>query len=582
MRKNIILEEILKKYDEELENTKDSDKVFEFFSAAQILKDEDFDSAELESGLIGGGNDNGIDGIFILLDNKLVNSLEEIESMKNIKILTIHFHQYKNNYKISEDVILKFNNAFQDILCFENSLKGWNEELKEKILLIRKVIMRTAQYGPEINFIIRHVSKGKKVDIEDNHSYYNKVKNMEEIIKKSDVPSINIDFDFIGSDELNKFYKLKPSYSLELSIIDTPLNLEFGNDNNIGYIAVVNLKSYYKFIVDDKTKKIKKFLFDANVRDFQNGTLVNKQIKETLINEKKIDFWWLNNGVTIIASKSNQVGKTLHLENVQIVNGLQTSFSIYENINNEVNENRTLLVKIIISKDQATIDKIIKATNSQNPVAPALLRATDSIQRDIEIYFRSNGYFYDRRKNYYKNQGKPLNKIISINFLSQCITSLLLSEKDPSKARSNPTVLIKRDEDYKKVFNVRFSYKAYLNSIIIVKKINNMIKEKKDELERDTLNIKELESILKYYKFHISRIYISFLLKISKYDVKEIENIDDFNPNLKKLSEVLIFLNQILGDYQSKEGGTLVNISKQTTFSQFITEKLSKKFQIKK
>ena len=39
------------------------DKKFEYFAAEQLLKDENLDEDEINSGLIGDSNDNGIDGL---------------------------------------------------------------------------------------------------------------------------------------------------------------------------------------------------------------------------------------------------------------------------------------------------------------------------------------------------------------------------------------------------------------------------------------------------------------------------------------------------------------------------------------
>lgn len=77
----------------------------------------------------------------------------------------------------------------------------------------------------------------------------------------------------------------------------------------------------------------------------------------------------------------------------------------------------------------------------QNPVSPTLLRATGTIQRDIELFFSNNGYYYDRRKNYYKNQGKPATKIFSIQYTAQAIRSIV--DDDPHTARARPTSLLK-------------------------------------------------------------------------------------------------------------------------------------------
>jgi AIPR protein. len=101
-------------------------------------------------------------------------------------------------------------------------------------------------------------------------------------------------------------------------------------------------------------------------------------------------------------------GKTITLDDVQIVNGLQTTNSIYEYMNTlaKVDDKRAILVKIIVANKLEARDRIIKATNFQTPVPAASLRATEPIQRDIEDYFLNKDWFYDRRKNYYKNIGK--------------------------------------------------------------------------------------------------------------------------------------------------------------------------------
>ena len=75
---------------------------------------------------------------------------------------------------------------------------------------------------------------------------------------------------------------------------------------------------------------------------------------------------------------------------------------------------RSVLIRIIVTEKAEERDRIIKATNFQTSIPPASLRATERLQRDIEEYFLHNGLYYDRRKNYYKNIGKPQDKIVSI------------------------------------------------------------------------------------------------------------------------------------------------------------------------
>lgn len=574
--KNLILEEILKQYNENSSKIFDDDINFENFVAEQLLKDKNLDQEEIESGLLGAGNDNGIDGLFIFLDHELIIDGREIEKDKKYNNITIHFHQYKNQYKIKEDVILKFINAFQDILDFENKdLKGWNDVLKERILLVREVILKTGASGANIKFVINHISKANSEDIKDNHSYWSKVDNLKRTIAEAGISKLEIDFNFIGGEELKELSYKKPDYSLELILKDSPLTLEFGEDH-IGYIALVSLKNYFKFIIDED-ENLRRHLFDSNVRDYQNKTAVNSDIESTIKNNTDIDFWWLNNGVTVIAGKeSSQIGKKLLLKNVQIVNGLQTSYSLYHSIKEkQILDERSIFIKIIICDDKDIVDKIIRATNSQNAISSSLLRSTDGIQRDIEQYFLSKGYYYDRRKNYYRNLGKARNKIISINLLSQCIVSLVLPDKNPSRARSNPTILTKTDDDYHKIFGKNINFQVYLNSVLIHKKVEQELKEyiSKTDFSEDM----ELKTIVKLFKFHISRVLISIITNNANPLSKDLQDIDiDGTITQENVISAIDILQKIIIDYQKIKQQSVDNISKQTEFSKYITNQLPK------
>lgn len=577
--KNIILEEILKQYKETTtDNSINDDKNFEYFAAEQLLKDENLDEDEINSGLIGDSNDNGIDGFYIFLDGELINQIEQVEG--KYKEMKVYFHQYKNKYKIEEDVVLKFNNAFSDIMDFENSeLNGWNDDLKDKIILLRNLILKTATYAITIKFVINHISKANSEDIKDNKSYWSKVDNLKNLIKNSGISRLGVEYDFIGGEELKNLSYRKPEYSIDLVLKDSPLTLEFG-DNNIGYIALVGLKNYYNFIVENGN--LKRYIFDSNVRDYQNKTIVNKEIENTIKSEYNTDFWWLNNGITIIAGKdSTQIGKKLSLKNVQIVNGLQTSYSIYNSLKDinfdEFEDDRSLFVKIIICDQKDIIDRIIRATNSQNAIPSGVLRATDTIQRDIEQYFLSKGYYYDRRKNYYRNLGKPRDKIISINLLSQCIVSLVLPDKNPSRARSNPTILIKKDEDYNSVFGKSNDFQVYLNSVLIFKKVDKELKKLISDAEFMADN--KLEKIIKLFKFHISRVLISEIIKKGNPVAKDLSDeklIEKIDTNIVQKS--IFTLKEIIDEYEKINLQSIDNISKQTEFSKYINEQLNEKF----
>jgi hypothetical protein len=132
-------------------------------------------------------------------------------------------------------------------------------------------------------------------------------------------------------------------------------------------------------------------------------------------------------------------------------------------------------VRVIEPKSDDSYQRIVRATNSQTSVPPASLRATDSIHRDIEDYLKSQKYYYERRKNLYKNQGRPKDAIISIPYLSQAIMSVVLGR--PNDARARPSTLIKKDDDYLKVFDPKLPIEAYAVCVRLVKRAESHLKK---------------------------------------------------------------------------------------------------------
>ena len=73
------------------------------------------------------------------------------------------------------------------------------------------------------------------------------------------------------------------------------------------YILLCTLSNYYNFVIDEHGK-LRRYLFDSNVRDFMGLNRVNEDIRETLSTSDSADFWCLNNGVTILANTASVTG----------------------------------------------------------------------------------------------------------------------------------------------------------------------------------------------------------------------------------------------------------------------------------
>lgn len=252
------------------------------------------------------------------------------------------------------------------------------------------------------------------------------------------------------------------------------------------------------------------------------------------------------------------------MENVQIVNGLQTSYSIFNSHNGDLNDERAVLIKVIINTNKEIIENIIASTNYQNMVAPALLRATETVQRDLELYFLNEGYYYDRRKNYYKNQGKPSSKIYSIQYTAQAIRAILFN--DPHTARSRPTALLKNNAIYDEIFNPQRNFKGYLNCCLITSKTNNYIAEITDRPQK---------GIMTNFRLHMAWLAPYFSLATNAITFDQIVDFDLSRYDSLIFRNILDFMSNAINKYQTiHPEANLINMAKSGDFTGYLQEQL--------
>jgi hypothetical protein len=222
-------------------------------------------------------------------------------------------------------------------------------------------------------------------------------------------------------------------------------------------------------------------LFDANVRDFLGKTEVNAAIRKTLADLNDDDFWWYNNGITLVSSFVDPKGKTLTLENPLLINGLQTSNVIFSYFTDaglsdglrEKIRKKIVFVKIVVPPDDTIRDDIIKATNSQTNIPKPYLRGMDNIHRNIEDHMKSVGIFYERRKNQYKNLGKSRSSIVTLSEVAQSLMAAILFRG--ADARGRPNSLLKSDDDYQMLFSEKYHLNTFRNIIIAKRNIMSRI-----------------------------------------------------------------------------------------------------------
>lgn len=489
MSKNnqILLDAIIKQEMENFEENIPISDFFEFYSALQVLKENELSYDEINTGIAGKSHDGGADSIYLFVNGELVKEDDDLAD-KYKKNVDIEFVLIQSKYenKFSEEPLLKLSRLCRSLFDLdfnpEDYVGQYNEHVLSAFELFKNTYVGLITKKPKLKISVYYVSKG----VEIHPNVYKQASSLEDdIIEK--LPSSEAKVHFLGAEKLVKMTQERPNDVFRLKISETPLST-----SEQVFIALTNLADYFNFITDEDGKLIR-HIFESNVRDYQGKTNVNNEIQDTLENPGDEEFWWLNNGVTILASEvAAPGGKELVVHNPEIVNGLQTSSEIHRfyNINKDKleGENRDVLVRIIVPESEETRDRIIRATNSQTPIPKSSLRATDQVHRQIEDFLKPRGLYYDRRKNFYKNEGKKPKEIISVPFMSQCLISVLMQK--PNFARARPSTLLEDDESYSKLFHKNNDLQAYYLVAFLGRKIEEHLKKDKTYTTTEIADIK--------------------------------------------------------------------------------------------
>ena len=548
------------------QNDFDSNK-FLLFSTYQICKKHNLDENMLIDCVVEGGGDGGLDSIVALVDKKYIYSLDEFneyaEQINENSRIDLYFIQAKETNGIKETAFMKIKDVFEKLLV-SNSITEelriqYNQVLIEKFELINEIIIKSSPKTNNIYINVAYASTGNL----DKDSISIGTKNQINSIKKlvSDTTYINeanISVDIFDSNKLiniaNK--SIQKDYIIKYKTI---FKMNYRSDSENGFVMNMSIKDYYNLITQDN--EIIDVLFEGNIRDFEGQTVeVNKNIKNTLEEVYDADFWWLNNGITMIVDSYTPLpNDSAKVVNPIIVNGLQTSYTIFnyfkENIDKLENEDRNILLKIVNTDSINISDMIISSTNRQNAVKPAQLKATDPIQKDIEQLLLKNGIYYERRKNYYKNRGIDKHKIVTLENLAQYLESIYYG--NCSGARNNPTTLLKSEKLYNKLFNNSINPNIYtITSEVALKTLECLRKIKKNN--DDIFNKKHSVS-LDIFKFYIMRMIVLCLCdnNISEnYLEIDLEKIDyDLTVN------IINKLESIVSDIKD-DNDNIINISK--------------------
>ena len=117
---------------------------------------------------------------------------------------------------------------------------------------------------------------------------------------RTKLPSGSADrIEYVGDAKLVTRIRESNEFTAKLIFSKAPVRL------GRALVGLVKLDDYLRFLRKDGSTVMRDELFAVNVRDYAGaGISVNNAIAETLAADTQSEFWWLNNGITLIADEA--------------------------------------------------------------------------------------------------------------------------------------------------------------------------------------------------------------------------------------------------------------------------------------
>lgn len=496
---------------------------FERFSNYSILKNMFNNDFEIED--ISTGKNQGIDGISIIVNNQFITNVNEIlDIVEETKILDVQFifTQCKTSKKFEGSEIGNMFFTIKDFFSEAPSLPMTKEvelkfEIKEELFKNFQLMTK----GNPTSYLY-YVSLGKWQEDDSLSAIIDK--NKEELNDTGYFE--NVQFYPCDAKYIQKLYrKTSEESSAEFSFDTSPVNLPEIPNVDESYLGLLKFAQYKNLILDENGK-IKNVFYD-NVRDYLGDNPINLKIDKTLKENKFSIFHLLNNGITIVADTKNaSKGNQFSIRNYQIVNGCQTSHTLFNNKDLSGIDELQIPVKLIFTKNENVKSQITIATNSQTNITEEQLLAFSDFQKNLEEFYKSftgeQKLYYERRTGQYSSDQTILkSKVVAIKNQIKAVSSMFLNS--PHLASGYYGKLFKTVKD--KIFKERHELLPYYTSSYFLYRFEKYIRS--GEIDR---------------KYNKARYHIMMLFKMI------IANGKTFELNNKKID---IVCNKIIDSFNS-------------------------------
>ncbi|MBA3613442.1 MAG: AIPR family protein [Nitrospirales bacterium] len=455
---------------------------------------------EIEDAATDGPDDRGIDAVFV--DDRDGSNAIHLFQFKHVD----SFQKAKNNFP---------SNEIDKMLSFCAELLDQNTQMKRTcnpILWTKVQEIWEALERPDPSFEV-HFCGNMKPMLE---AHQRRVEGALRPYKSFNITNHSLD------SIVNLFLEKKHAkVHSNLRVVDK--NYFERTDGNIrGLIVTLEAEELVKLVRDpDNPRQVRLDVFNDNVRVYlTKKNRVNKKIHATALSDTNAEFWYLNNGITLTCdSFSYQPGTrapTVKLENVQIVNGGQTSNAIFEAHLENANKVKHVLVlaRIYETRTSGITSKIAEVTNSQTPINTRDLRSNDDIQRKLEESFSDQDLYYERK--YRQHHSEP--KSGRIDSLSAGQAFLAYELGYPEVAKKDRAKVF--GEMYDNIFNEKITP----TKLLVPLRVHADIESRKRDLQKKIKGQKPFDSDL---LFLIDGAYHSLFAVAEICEAKGIERMDE-------------------------------------------------------
>ena len=452
-----------------------------------------------------------------------------------------------------------------------DTIKKFKENVKE--LLVRDV----TKMRPELAHLVTKIKeKGLKVEccyVTDNEINYN-----EDSLEIIDINEI--------TKRLWSRIK-KPAAGKKSSI---KLEKMLKHENTI--LGILKLRELTEFIIKNRD-----YVFESNIRQWmQFKTTVNKGLRDTLKNSPN-NFFYYNNGITIVVNDVHEQDDILVLFAPQIVNGAQTSNSILDRAKRTNNMEGYITVTIIKADDEQEQNNITKYRNSQNSVRGKDLVSLMDFHKSIKSQLKSYGYFYEiqagsfdtrTKSQQLEYKGDPIyNKYLPDNHkkvivAKDAIQTLVAGiEQRPTEAYSSPSQFLPRGSKYDDIFNedLKDDYKILLYPYLVKEYAKKILKYGKKGGHK-TKRYSTLFYLAVYFRVvHKKLLYTNGDFKKDVIKLEDIFRRFTLNSRILKLADIIVtkFLEDTVVDDEIELANTKHNFFSHHVWNETMLRVIDKK-----